>query len=460
MTAGMQIRGRMTFPGGVHPPEYKTLTEDHAIEVVPPPAKVVIPLSQHIGAPCKPTVSKRDTVQPGQVVGEADAFVSAPVHSPVAGTVKTIGLAAHAVLGRCQAVTIEVDREATESKTPCPQRFGSDFDPRAYTSEQICQAARDAGLVGMGGAGFPTRVKLEPNPQQPKEVLVVNGCECEPFITCDYRVMLEWTDQVLAGVRLAARAAQVERIKIGIEDNKPQAVEAMRRAIESAGLADQIEWCVVRTKYPQGGERQLIRSVLGRHVPSGAIPPTIGVCVMNVSTCAALAEAVVAGAPLTHRVVTVTGPAIAKPGNYYVPVGMAVGDLVEHCGGLTEPSARVILGGPMMGLAIADMSTPITKTTGAITFLKEEMIRRDYRARSTPCIRCGRCLAVCPEGLNPTTIAHAVMHDRLDLAEAHYMNVCMECGSCSFVCPAQIELTGYIKTGKILQARAKKRMPM
>jgi len=459
MTAGMRMKGGLTFPGGVHPPEYKDLTEDAPIQVVPAPSQVVLLLSQHIGAACRPTVAKGDTVQAGQVVGDADAFVSAPVHSPVSGKVKAIGLAPHAVLGRCQAVTIETDPDATDGKTPSPQRFGADFKPEAYAPEQIRQAARDAGLVGMGGAGFPTRVKLEPNPEQPKKVLIVNGCECEPFITCDYRLMLEWTDQVIAGVRLAARAAEVEQIRIGIEDNKPKAVEAVRRAVEACGMSERIEVCVLRTKYPQGGERQLIRAVLGRHVPSGQIPPAIGVLVLNVATCAALAEAVVLGAALTHRVVTVTGPAIGGPGNYYVPVGMTVGDLIEYCGGLTDRSARVVLGGPMMGQAIADMTTPITKTTGAITFLVDRVVLGDRLARPTPCIRCGRCLAVCPEGLNPTKIAHAVMYEKLDLAARYYMTVCMECGSCSFVCPAHIELTGYIKTGKILHARSKKRMP-
>ena len=215
----------------------------------------------------------------------------------------------------------------------------------------------------------------------------------------------------------------------------------------------------VKTKYPQGGERQLIRSVLGKTVPTGQIPPTIGVCVLNIATCAAIADAVVLGRPLTHRVTTVTGRAIARPGNYYVPIGITVADLLEHCGGPTAQAAKVVMGGPMMGFAVADLTTPLTKTSGAITVLtQEDVTKAKYEKQQTPCIRCGRCLTACPEHLNPTKIAHAVKCNRMDIAQQYYMSTCMECGCCSYVCPANIELTGYIKTGKILVARAKKRM--
>ncbi|MBN1815886.1 MAG: electron transport complex subunit RsxC [Sedimentisphaerales bacterium] len=455
-----EIKAKLTFPGGVHPPEYKEITEDCAIEVMPAPRQLAVLLGQHIGAICKPMVARRDKVRAGQVVGDSDAFVSAPLHSPVSGTVKEIALQSHPVLGRAPAVLIETDIQAEAGKQPCPDRFNKDFDERQYSCEKICESARRGGLAGMGGAGFPTRVKIEPNPRLPKHLLIINGCECEPFITCDYRLMLEWTWQVLAGIRLAARAAQIEQIKIGIEDNKPRAIHAMQQAVDQSGQRGRIEVVPVRTKYPQGGERQLIRSLLGKNVPSGGIPPMIGLCVLNVATCAALAEAVVCDAPLTHRVVTVTGNAIVRPGNYYVPIGAAVADLIDFCGGLTERAAKVVLGGPMMGFAIADLSTPITKTSGALTFLSQEMITRaKYDRRVTPCIRCGRCLTVCPENLNPTKIAHAVKKNRLDLADQYYMSACIECGCCSYICPANIELTGYIKTGKILQARTKKKMP-
>ncbi len=454
-----EIRGKCTFPGGVHPPESKGFSEQCPIKVIPTPKQVSILLSQHIGAPCQPLVAKREAVTAGQMIGKSDAFVSAPIHSPVNGTVKDIALLPHPVIGRTMGVIIDVDAENNTPKQPVNVRFDKDFNPADFTPEQICTSVREAGLVGMGGAGFPTQVKIEPNPRLEKKVLIINGCECEPFITCDYRVMLEWTWQVLAGIRLAARAAGCEKIRIGIEDNKPEAVKAMTNAVKQLGNIGDIQVVPIRTKYPQGGERQLIRSILKKTVPTGSIPPTIGVCVLNVATCAVIAEAVMTGNPLTHRVVTVAGCAISKPGNYYVPIGMRVEDLIAHCGGLTETAAKVVMGGPMMGFAIADLSTPLTKTSGALTFLTQAAVTQaKYEKRETACIRCGRCLTVCPEHLNPTKIAHAVKHFRMDIARDYYMSACIECGCCSYVCPANIEITGYIKTGKILEARAKKRL--
>ncbi len=454
-----EIRGKCTFPGGVHPPESKGFSEQCPIKVIPTPKQVSILLSQHIGAPCQPLVAKREAVTAGQMIGKSDAFVSAPIHSPVNGTVKDIALLPHPVIGRTMGVIIDVDAENNTPKQPVNVRFDKDFNPADFTPEQICTSVREAGLVGMGGAGFPTQVKIEPNPRLEKKVLIINGCECEPFITCDYRVMLEWTWQVLAGIRLAARAAGCEKIRIGIEDNKPEAVKAMTNAVKQLGNIGDIQVVPIKTKYPQGGERQLIRSILKKTVPTGSIPPTIGVCVLNVATCAVIAEAVMTGNPLTHRVVTVAGCAISKPGNYYVPIGMRVEDLIAHCGGLTETAAKVVMGGPMMGFAIADLSTPLTKTSGALTFLTQAAVTQaKYEKRETACIRCGRCLTVCPEHLNPTKIAHAVKHFRMDIARDYYLSACIECGCCSYVCPANIEITGYIKTGKILEARAKKRL--
>jgi electron transport complex protein RnfC len=269
--------------------------------------------------------------------------------------------------------------------------------------------------------------------------------------------MLERTNQIIAGVRLAKAASGSSRAIFAIEDNKPAAIEAVRAALKDS---DDIEMAVVKTKYPQGGERQLINSVLKKHVPTGGIPPMIGVLVLNVATCAAIADAVVNKRALTHRVVTVSGEAIARPGNYYVAIGTSVGDLIEFCGGVTRKSAKVVMGGPMMGLAIADLDTPLIKTSGAITVLTKEQIgKAKFARRRTPCIRCGRCLEVCPEKLNPTKIAHAVKSNLLELAQSYYLSACIECGCCSYVCPANIELTGYIKTGKIFVARQKKRMP-
>ncbi|OHB68857.1 MAG: hypothetical protein A2Y77_10805 [Planctomycetes bacterium RBG_13_62_9] len=446
-----------SFAGGVHPPEGKHLTEDRVIEPGPSAKELAILLSQHIGAPAQPVVKKADVVQAGQRIGECRAFICAPVHAPVAGKVKDIALQPHPVMGRSMAVLIEAQPEAQPS-LPSFQRPAS-FEPGAYTSEQICEAVREAGIVGMGGAGFPTSVKIQPDIKVPKDTLIINGCECEPYITCDYRVMLEWTDQVITGVQLAQRACGASKVFVAIEDNKPNAIERMKASLEKLGLAASIKVVPVKTKYPQGGERQLIRAVLRKTVPTGGIPPAIGVVVTNVATAAAIADAVVNGRPLTHRVVTVTGEAVAKPGNYYVAIGTPVQTLIDHCGGLPKDSARVVLGGPMMGVAIADLSMPITKASGAVMILAAGQVGKGASPRQTPCIRCGRCLQVCPENLSPTKIAHAVKNQLMDLAQRYCISACTECGCCSYVCPANIDLTGYIKTGKIYLARQKKKMP-
>ncbi len=453
----VSVTGKHTFPRGVHPPGKKGLTRESQIQPGPAARQVSVLLSQHIGAVCRPLVKKGDMVEAGQKIGDCDAFVSAPVHSPVSGKVKQIALRSHAVLGRAEAVVIEADEDSPTK--PASFRVPDDFDVGNYSGEQICEACRAGGLVGMGGAGFPTRVKLEPNPQMPKDDLIVNGCECEPYINCDYRIMLEWTERIIAGARLAKKASECSRAFIAIEDNKPQAIEVISASLRDSGNADEIKVVPVKTKYPQGGERQLTKAVLKKSVPAGSIPPMIGVVVLNVATAAALAEAVISDVPLTHRVVTVTGEPVARPGNYYVPIGTSIGDLLEFCGGLTSSAAKVVLGGPMMGIAIADMETPTTKTTNAVTVLTKKQIgRAKFDRRETACIRCGRCLEVCPENLNPTKIAHAVKNDLLDVAEQYHMSACMECGCCSYICPANIEITGYIKTGKIFVARQKKRM--
>ncbi len=454
----VDTKGRISFPRGIHPPQSKDLARKSGIQAGPVCKLVTVMLSQHIGTACKPLVRKDDMVQAGEKIGDSDAFVSAPVHSPITGKVKEIALASHPVLGRSPAIIIEA---SAHTPTKRPQfELKADFDENNYSPEQICDAVRRAGIVGMGGAGFPTRVKIEPNPRQPKEILIINGCECEPYITCDYRIMLEWTSQIIAGTRLARRASGCSRVFIGIEDNKPKAIKAISAALQASGNSEGIEVVPVKTKYPQGGERQLIKTILKKDVPTGGIPPMIGVVVLNVATTAAIADAVIYDRPLTHRVVTLSGEGVLRPGNFYVAIGTSVAEIIEFCGGLTDEAVRVVIGGPMMGPAMGDLSMPVTKTTGAITVLTEEQIgRAKFTRQRTACIHCGRCLEACPERLNPTIIAHAVKKNLLDLAEKYYINACIECGCCSYVCPANIELTGYIKTGKIFLARQKKKIP-
>lgn len=448
---------RFTFPGGIHPPQYKDLTLNNPVQPGPASKQVSVMLSQHIGALCKPLVSKGAVVQAGEKIGDVDAFVSAPVHSPINGKVKEIALVSHPVLGRCPAVVIE---QLQHNPTRAP-KINSDFklNEDEYSVEQICKAVREAGIVGMGGAGFPTRVKIEPNPRLPKKTMIVNGCECEPYITCDYRLMIEQPGRIITGIKLAKKAAGCSNVFIGIEDNKPQAIEVITKALENHKNTDGITPVPLKTKYPQGEERQLINAVLKKQVPTGSIPPAIGVLVLNTATVAAIAQTIAYGTPLTSRIITVTGQAVARPGNYCVHIGTSVEELIEFCGGITKKSAKVLLGGPMMGIAIADLKTPILKTTGAVTILTEKQIgRAKFDGRQTACIRCGRCLQACPEHLNPTKIAHAVKNNALELAESYYIDACTECGCCSYVCPANIELAGYIKTGKIFVAKQKKQM--
>ena len=416
-------------------------------------------LSQHIGAICLPKVEKRQEINYGAIVGDSEAFVSAKIHSPVNGIIKDITKRSHPVLGREESVVIDV-AEDSPVKKPCFEEFDADFDAEKYSEDEILEAITQAGVVGMGGAGFPTNVKVAPNEKMPKDVMIVNACECEPYITCDYRVMLEWTHQFIAGVRLIKKASGCSKVYIGIEDNKPKAIEALERALNESGNPDNIQVACLKTKYPQGGERQLISSVLNKVLPTGQIPPMHGLLVCNVATAVAVAEAVVKKTPLTHRVVTVSGGGINKPGNFYCPIGIAVSELIEFCGGMTDDAVKVIMGGPMMGFSIADLSTPTTKTSGSILVLtKKEIGKAKYLNKQTNCLKCGRCIEVCPEGLLPCEIANSINAGKLERAQQFHMSACIECGCCSFVCPANIEVTGLIKTGKILTARMKKKLP-
>jgi len=431
---------------GVHPPDRKELSADSPIEVLPTPKQLVVPLHQHIGAPAKATVKPRAELQAGDRIAEAQGMVSANVHSPVAGTAG-VATAVTLPMGlRTQALPITPAEPGSTDDT-FAQLFAPPWDleqVERLESQQIIEAVRAAGIVGMGGATFPTHVKLMPQPNRPIDILIGNGCECEPYLTADYRLMVEAPEAVVAGLLLARKACLASRIYIAIEDNKPAAIESMRRATE--GLKD-VEVVVCETRYPMGGERQLIPTVTGRVVPTGGLPLDVGVVVVNVGTAAAIAAACLRNRPLTHRIVSVTGGGIKRPANLLVPIGTPIADLIEHCGGLTDDASRIIAGGPMMGYAVSDLSTPVTKGTSGITVLSRREIDD---AEQTNCVRCGRCSDVCPLHLVPTRIAHAVKVGNLEMARKFHLTACVECGCCTYACPARIPLVQYIRVGKAM----------
>ncbi|MBN1588816.1 MAG: electron transport complex subunit RsxC [Pirellulales bacterium] len=440
------FRTKHGFAGGVHPPEHKSLAAESPVEVLPTPAEVRISLLQHLGAICEPTRKPRDEVTAGDLVGEAQGFVSAPVHTSVSGKV---GRAAMATLPNGRHVPV-VRVTAAEEQPLAGRALWDDIhggpwlndDLEKHEPGKIAEAARNAGLVGLGGAAFPTHVKLTRNEKKPIHTLLINGCECEPYLTADYRLMVEAPEPIVAGALLARRATGAQSVEICVEDNKPEAVEQLRKSAEGTDVRIR----VLKTKYPQGSEKQLILAAQRAEVPLGGLPLDVGVVVMNVGTAAALARAVLRGKPLTHRIVTVSGSGIRNPKNLLVPVGATYGDLIDYCGGLTEDAARVVAGGPMMGFTLGDVQVPVTKGTSGVTVLTEREIER---TKETTCVRCGRCVQVCPMRLVPAKLAQAVRSDNLELLDSYHITGCMECGSCAFVCPAGIPLVQLIRIGKV-----------
>jgi len=447
--ATVHPRGKGSFARGIHPHDWKELAAEAAIEIVAPPAQVTIPLVQHIGAPNQPTTKPRQDMAVGDVIGDNDAFVCAPVHTPIAG--KT-AMAVRVTLpnGRhVDAVPVKAEGDQLIEQALWDDIFGGEWPTDGFDAldaDTILARIRAGGLVGMGGAGFPTHVKLKANPEKPVDALLVNGSECEPYLTADYRLMIEAAPPIITGCLLAARAAGAERIVVSIEDNKPEALARMREAAAGTG----IEIVATTTKYPMGGEKQLIIATLGRTVPTGGLPLDCGVVVVNVGTVAAIARAVLREKPLTHRIVTVSGRGVQRPCNLLAPVGISHGALIEAAGGLTAQAVRVISGGPMMGFAINDLDTPITKGTSGITVLIGEDV---VAAEETACVRCGRCVDVCPLHLVPTRLALASRNKDWDMARRYHLTACMECGCCGFVCPASIPLVQLIRAGKATMPR-------
>lgn len=441
--------GNGNFARGVHPPERKEFSKAAPIEAIPVPDQVNVPLHQHTGAPCEPLVKVKQDVKWGDKIGEAGGFISAPVHAPINGSVLPLSAATLPTGRRVRSVPIKASQDQVTGAALLDDVLGGNWPTNGldrFSPEKITEAVREAGIVGLGGAAFPTSVKLTRNPKRPVDTLLVNGCECEPYLTADYRLMLDYPAPVVTGALLAASASGAQNIVIAVEDNKKDAAEALRKAAAGTG----IRVVVVHTKYPMGGERQVIPAVLGREVPTGGLPLDVGVVVINVGTAAAIARAVVRGKPLTHRVVTVTGAGVRAPKNLLAPIGMRFEDLIRYCGGLTPDAARVVAGGPMMGFAVADLSTPVTKGTSGITVLTRADIRR---ADETPCVRCGRCVDVCPLHLVPTKAALAAKTRDWDLARAYHLQACCECGCCAYVCPAGIPLVQHMRMGKSLIPR-------
>ena len=424
-----------TFKGGIHPPDNKHWTSHKAIEDCPLPDELVVPLSQHIGAPSVACVEVGQHVAKGQEIGSAKGFVSVPVHASTSGEVVAIENRPHPFGTPLPAVVIKPDGEDSWSSN---LQF---TDPGSLTSDELIEKVRQAGVVGMGGAAFPAHVKMSPPPEKPIHTLLFNGVECEPYLTSDHRMMLEESERVLQGVALLQYVYGAERVVIGIEANKPDAIALLKKQSADAP----IEILPLQVKYPQGAEKQLIFAATGREVPSGGLPMDVGVAVHNVSTAAAVTDAVMLGRPLIERVCTVTGPAIKEPKNLRIRIGMSLSHLVEVCGGLVEEPGKIILGGPMMGFTQVGFDVPVIRGSSGLLLLREEDIANSPEG---PCIRCARCVQACPMNLMPTTIAAYARRDLVVETEEYCAMDCIECGSCSYVCPACIPLVQSIRHGK------------
>lgn len=442
---------RLTFKGGVHPPEGKEISEHIAIERAPIPPQVVLHTSMHVGAPAQPIVAKKDAVVRGQLIAEAAGFVSAPLHSPVCGTVKEITPLPHQSGRMLPAIVITTDQEATAAAIAAQgdRDVPADLDLSSYAATNIIEKVKAAGIVGLGGAAFPSYIKLTPNEKKPIDIVILNGTECEPYLTADHRTMLERPGPIIAGLRLAMKATGAKRGAIGIEENKPDAIAALKQVVTNACISERIDICTMKTKYPQGGERNLIPALTGRAVPVGGFPPDIGVAIFNVGTAAAMTHAVVHDQPLIERVLTLTGPGITHPGNLVVMIGTPLDFLIEHRGGIAAHAGKAILGGPMMGPTASRLNLPVMKGMSGVTIFSEDQIkpRKEYA-----CIRCGRCVDTCPLGLSPVVIARLSQYRRPAEAVKAHLNACVECGCCSYVCPSNIPLVQYIRSGKA-QAR-------
>lgn len=426
-----------SFRHGVHPPDLKELTAGLPIRRLPFPEEIVLPLRQHAGQPAVPIVREGDRVERGDAVARADGHISVPVHASAAGRVSGIDLWPHPDGSHAPAIRIAVERYSPQAVRP---RIIPEWE--GLSRDELIAAVKDAGVVGLGGAAFPAHVKLAPPAEFPIEILVVNGCECEPYLTTDHRTMVEYPERVQLGIRIMLKCLGAQRAVVGIERNKPDAVAAIRATLPADLDVSVLDLTV---KYPQGAEKMLIKAVLGRDVPSGRLPMHVGVVVQNVASLATIAEVFLTGLPLIERIVTVTGRGIARPANLLVPVGTKLRDLIAACGGMTPDAREIVFGGPMMGVAQADLDVPITKgTTGVIVLSRAET--RDQP--SLPCIKCGHCLDACPVFLNPQLLGALAAAERYQEMETAHLADCMLCGCCSYVCPSHLPLSQLFAASK------------
>lgn len=430
-----------SFHGGVHPNDSKQYTAAKPIEPAPLPEKVIIPLRQHIGAPVAPIVKKGDTVKKGQLIATSDAFVSGNVHASISGTVTEIADYPHSVFGTCQSIVIESDGlDEWVEGIPATRQW------ETMDAKELSGIIREAGIVGMGGATFPTHVKLAPPPDKKIDTFILNGSECEPFLTADYRAMLEYTDKIVTGVKITMKVLGVNTGYVGIEDNKPEAVRALEKAFDGTP----VQVVALPTKYPQGAEKMLIKALTGREVPSGGLPMDVGTVVQNVGTIIAISDAVTQGIPLIQRVVTVSGSAVKEPKNLLMRIGATYKDALQCCGGLASEPQKIIMGGPMMGFAQSTVDVPVIKGTSGILFLSKKDV--NY-GKESACINCGRCLEACPMGLNPSMLGILGQRQLYQEAKEDYNLLdCMECGSCVYVCPAKRPIVQYIRYAKAQNA--------
>ncbi len=439
--------GLPTFKGGIHPPDKKELSADKPIVETKLPQRVIIPLSQHTGAPCKPTLTIGQEVKKGQLIGEPGGFVSAAVHSSVSGKVIAIGEFPNA-MGR-MVTSVVIENDGKEEWTT----LKDNPDYMKLSPDELKEKIKAAGIVGLGGAAFPTVVKLSPPKGKTIDAVILNGAECEPYLTADYRLMLERPEEIIEGLKVLMKILNVNKGYIGIENNKPAAIKKMKEVVETQNAElrtqnFQIEVYNLEVKYPQGAEKMLIDAILGRKVPPRGLPMDVGVVVQNVGTALSIYEAARYGKPLIERVVTVTGEGIKEPKNLMVRIGTLVSHLIEGCGGFKDGTGKVVAGGPMMGFALPFLDVPVTKGTSGILVIPEDEIV--HTEEFGPCIRCGRCIDICPMGLMPSMLSLYSEKGFYDGAKEYALFDCFECGSCAYVCPSKRPIVQFIRLAKSL----------